>query len=222
MVSRHRRRPRPETSMKQRTGLMRKWFGPSREEMWRQLAHETSGRYVDGSFLKGAVVEVSHDEWTITLDSYAVSTGKTTIVFTRMRAPYVNPDGFRFAVSRAGMFTEIAKWLGMQDVETGIEEFDRDFVIKGTSEEKLRALFANARLRELLDAQKSLHFAVKHDRSWFREDQAPDVDTLEFHVPGIITDIERLKLLFDLFAETLDELCRIGSAYEHAPEKTAN
>lgn len=49
----------------------------------------------------------------------------------------------------------------------------------------------------------------------------PDADTLEFHVPGIITDIERLKLLFDLFAETLDALCRIGSAYEGAPHTPA-
>jgi hypothetical protein len=208
--------------MKPRTGLMRKWFGPSRDEIWSRLAEEVNGRYVDGSFLKGALVEVSHDEWTITLDSYAVSTGKTTVVFTRIRAPYVNPDGFRFSVSRAGMFTEIAKWLGMQDIEIGIEEFDRDFVIKGTNEEKLRALFANPRIRELIIAQKSLHFGVKHERGLFRKDESPEVDTLEFHVPGIITDIERLKLLFDLFAETLDELCRIGSAYERAPESRTN
>lgn len=203
--------------MDNRSGLMRKWFGPSHDEVWSQLSRETNARFVDGSFLKGATVEATHGEWKITLDSYAVSTGKSTMVFTRMRAPYVNPDGFRFSICRAGMFTEISKWFGMQDVEVGHEEFDRDFVIKGTSEDKLRAFFANRRVRELIEAQKSVYFGVKHDPTWFREDPSPEVDTLEFHVPGILTDIARLKLLFDLFAETLDELCRIGSAYEGAP-----
>jgi hypothetical protein len=37
------------------------------------------------------------------------------------------------------------------------------------------------------------------------------------HDPHVHPDAERLKLLFDLFAETLDRLCRIGSAYEDAP-----
>jgi len=37
-------------------------------------------------------------------------------------------------------------------------------------------------------------------------------------VAGVIKDVERLKQLFELFAETLDHLCRIGSAYERAQE----
>ena len=45
-----------------------------------------------------------------------------------------------------------------------------------------------------------------------------DTDELCFHVQGIIKDVKRLKLLFELFTETLDQLCRIGSAYEEAPK----
>jgi hypothetical protein len=41
---------------------------------------------------------------------------------------------------------------------------------------------------------------------------------LTFAVPGVIKDIDRLKALFDLFAMTLDELCRIGAAYARDPE----
>lgn len=43
------------------------------------------------------------------------------------------------------------------------------------------------------------------------------VDELYFEVVGVIKDVERLKELFDLFSETLDELCRMGSAYENSP-----
>jgi hypothetical protein len=38
-----------------------------------------------------------------------------------------------------------------------------------------------------------------------------------FQVTGVIKDVERLKQLFYLFAETPDELCRMGSAYETNP-----
>lgn len=199
-------------------GVLRRLFGPSRQEIWRQLSAEIDARYVDGGFAKSDKVVATHGEWTVTLDTFAVSTGKAVIVFTRMRAPYVNPSGFRFNIYRKGMFSEIGKWLGMQDVEIGDETFDRDFIIKGSDEMKLRELFSSPRLRELLAAQQDVHFTVKDDEGWFGPAFPAGVDELCFVVTGIVKDTERLKGLYDLFAETLDQLCRIGSAYEKAPE----
>jgi hypothetical protein len=197
---------------------LRKLFGPSKEEMWRQLSTETGANYVQGGFWKGDKVQAAHDQWTITLDTFAVSTGKTTMVFTRLWAPYVNPDHFRFTIYRRGFFSDIAKWLGMQDIEVGHEDLDRDFIIKGTEESKLRALFENSRLRELIAAQPEIHLTVKDNEGCWGVDFPADTDELCFHVAGIIKDVGRLKLLFELFAETLDQLCRIGSAYEEAPK----
>jgi hypothetical protein len=59
---------------------------------------------------------------------------------------------------------------------------------------------------------------VKDDEGWFGPEFPPDADELSFVVPGIIKDEERLKQLFELFAETLEQLCRIGSAYGTAPQ----
>lgn len=196
---------------------LRKWFGPSKAEMWRKLCAETGAEFVQGGFWKGDKVQATHGEWTITLDTYAVSTGKVTVVFTRMRAPYVNPDGFRFTIYRRGFFSDLGKWLGMQDIEVGEREFDRDFIIKGTDAGKVRALLDNARVRELIAAQPHIHFAVKDNEGWGGKEFPADTDELCFHVGGVIKDVERLKLLFELFAETLEQLCRIGSAYEDAP-----
>ncbi len=196
---------------------LRKWFGPSKEEIWKQLCAATGADYVEGGFWKGDKVQVKHGEWTITLDTYAVHTGKTTMHFTRLRAPYVNPGNFRFTIYRRGLFTEIAKLLGMQDIDVGHEEFDRDFVIKGTDEGKLRELFNSPRLRKLIAAQPQIHLAVRDDEGWWGVHFPADTDELYFTVHGIIKDVERLKSLFELFAETLDQLCRIGSAYEEAP-----
>lgn len=140
------------------------------------------------------------------------------VISTRIRAPYVNPDHFRFTIYRRGFFSELGKWLGMQDVEVGHPDFDRDFVIKGSDESKLRALFANARMRERITSQPRIHLTVKDHEGWFEKSFPPDTDELCFHVAGVIKDIARLEQLFALFAETLEQLCRIGSAYEREPD----
>lgn len=198
--------------------IFRTIFGPSKEEIWRQFCDQTGSNFVPGSFFKFDKVEATHGPWVVTLDTYAVSTGKSTIVYTRMRAPYVNPDGFRFTVYRKGIFTLIGKLFGMQDVSVGHEDFDREFVIKGNDDNKLWRLFASQRVRDLISSQKDIYFSVKDDDGMVWRSRFPDgVDELYFQVVGVIKDVERLKLLYELFSETLDELCRMGSASQQAP-----
>lgn len=199
---------------------MRKWFGPSRKEIWRQLSEQMGAQVVDGGFLKQGKVQVTHGEWTLTLDTEVVSTGKVTVVYTRMRAPYVNPDEFRFTIYRRGFFSDVGKWFGMQDIEIGDEAFDRDFIVKANDESKIRELLSNRQLRELLEGQKDVHLTVKDHEGWFGPTFPENADELEFRVVGVIKDLPRLVALYELFAVTLDELCRIGSAYEHAPDVT--
>jgi hypothetical protein len=198
-------------------GALKTMFGPSRQEIWRQLSTEIGATYVDGGVWKGDKVQAAHGEWTVTLDTYTVSTGKSHVVYTRMRAPYVNTAGFRFTIYRKGFFTSVAKSLGMQDVQIGHEPFDSDFVIKGSDEGLLRALFANPKIRELINQQKNIHFSVKDDEGWFGATFPEGVDELYFAVVGVIKDVERLKLLYDLFGETLDQLCLVGAARKTDP-----
>jgi hypothetical protein len=195
-------------------GVLRRLFGPSKAEIWRQLSEQIGGRYTESRFLKGDRVEAAHDEWTVTLDNFAVSTGKVTVVYTRMRAPYVNPAGFRFTVYRKGLFSGVGKLLGMQDIEIGDPQFDHDFIIKGTDESIVRQLFSSPKLRELITAQRDIQFSVKDDEGWFGPKFPEGVDELYFVAHGVIKDIDRLKQLYELFAETLDQLCRIDAAYE--------
>jgi hypothetical protein len=200
--------------------LLRKWFGPSKQEIWKQLCAATNASYVAGDFWKGDKVEARHGEWTVTLDTYTVSTGKSSVTYTRMRAPYMNPDGFAFTIYRKGFFSDLGKRLGMQDVDVGYREFDEAFIIKGNDENKLRELFSNRRIRELVAAQPNIRFSVVDDerKFWGKKGFPADVDELHFQVVGVIKDVERLKLLFELFSVTLDELCRMGSAYDSDPQ----
>ena len=196
---------------------MGRMFGPSKSEIWRQLGEEIGGQYVEGGRCRGDRVEGSHGDWTVTLDTYTVPVGKTYVTYTRMRAPYVNPDGFRFTVYRKSVFSGVATFLGMQDIDVGEPGFDGDFVIKGTDEGRVRTLFSSPRLRQLINAQRDIHLTVKNDEGWFGARFPEGVDELYFAVPGVIRDVERLKLLYELFAETLDRLCTVGSAYPRDP-----
>ena len=197
--------------------MLHRVFGPSRKEIWQKLSEAVHGRYVAGGFARGDKVEVDHGEWTLTLDTYAVSTGKVIIVFTRMRAPFVNPGGFRFNIYRKSVFSGLGKLFGMQDIEIGDPPFDDGFIIQATDEAGIRSLLANTSIRDLLSKQKDVKFSVQDDEGWFGAKFPDGVDELLYVVPGVIKDIERLRLLYDLFAETLDGLCRIGRATDGSP-----
>jgi hypothetical protein len=193
-------------------------FGPSREEIWRQLCQEIGAEFVAGGLWKGGKVEAHHQSWTITLDTYAVSSGHSHQVFTRMRAPFVSLDGFRFTIYRKGLFSELGKRLGMQDIEVGASaQFDDDFILKANDETKARALFANDEIRRLIAEQPKIRLELKDDEGAFRQRFPEGVDELLFHTHGVIKDVARLRQLFDLFAAVLDELCRIGSAAPDDP-----
>jgi len=198
--------------------ILRQMFGPSKSEIWKELSGEIGADYFEGGFLKNGKITLEHGEWVITLDTYAVHTGKSTIIYTRMRAPYVNKDGFRFTIYRKSIFSWVGKLFKMQDIEIGDPQFDEDFIVQGEPEEKVKRLLSNRKIRELIENQKTIHFMVKDDEGWFKQKFPEGVDELHFQVVGIIKDKERLKELFDLFSEVLDELCRIGSAYKDSPD----
>ena len=110
-------------------GLLREWFGPSTAEIWRQLSAKIGAHFIEGGTWRPDRVEAKFKEWTITLDTYQEPVGRATVTYTRIRAPYVNKDGFRFTIYRRNLFSNLAKHLGMQDLEVG----DR-VVVAGHSE----------------------------------------------------------------------------------------
>ena len=191
---------------------LRSLFGKARNRIWETLATELGARFTDGGSWKGDRIQADHGEWTVTLDHYTVLVGKVPMTFTRLRAPYVSSDGFRFKIYRRSLGTDLFVKLGMQDVEVGHASFDRDFVIQGNDERKLRRLFDEAEVRRLLERQKDVVLSVKDDEGWFGRRFPDGTDELECLFHGLVTDPRRLKDAFELFGAVLDRLCQIGSA----------
>jgi hypothetical protein len=189
------------------------WFGPSKDEVWRQLSEEIGAEFVKGGFCKGSKVQARAGPWTVILDIYEDGESQAT----RLRAPYINPEGFRFTIYRKEFFSNLGKLLGMQDIEVGEPDFDEAFIIKGNNEDRVRALFGNAKIRQMIEAQPKIRLKVKDNEGCSGPNFPENVDELHFEVPGVIKDVDRLKALFDLFAVVLEQLCKIGSAYKQEP-----
>ena len=196
------------------------FFGPSKDDVWRKLSDEIGAKFVDGGAWKGNKVQATVGPWTVTLDTFTVSTQNSKVTYTRMRAPYVNPEGFRFTIYRKSVFSALGKLLGMQDIEIGDPAFDEAFIIKANNEPRVQHLFADTKLRALIQAQEHIRLDVKDSEGWFGPKFPENVDELHFQVVGVLKDVQRLKSLFELFAAVLEQLCKIGSAYKQEPGVT--
>lgn len=198
----------------------RKWFRNSKQEIWRQLADELGGIHEETKMMQPGLVRAWHEDWEVVLDTYTVSTGKSSVTYTRIRAPYINRDDFAFKIYRKHVFTGIGKAFGMQDVTVGHPVFDQDFVIQGTDEKKLKMMFDHGGIRQLIDFQPKVQFRIREDEEMlFQPKFPPDVNELYYQSAGYITNLNQLHDLYELFAVTLDHLCEIGTAYEDDPSQ---
>ncbi len=190
-------------------------FGRHRREIWRQLAEQLDGDYFKGNAFKSDRIEAFYGDWMVTLDTFMVD----KVVYTRIRAPYVNRDDFVFKVSREHLGHRIAKVFGSQDVEVGHPAFDKDFVIQGNDAQKLKMMFANPRIRELLSYQPRILLELRREAPLFQKPKFPEgINELYYHVGKVLKNPAQMHDLFDLFSYTLDHLCAIGTAYEDDPD----
>ena len=200
-------------------GILKSIFGPSKNEIWSQIAVDMGEEFIEGGFLKGSPALVyKHGEWQIRLDTYTKDSGNSNRTYTRVRAPFINKDELYFKIYREGFFSDIGKFLGMQDIKTGDPFFDEQFIIKSNNRKKLKLFLADPKMKELIQGQPKIHLEIRDDEGWFGADFPEGVDELYFECVGVIEETERLKSLFDLFSVSLMRLVQIDSAYEDDPE----
>lgn len=192
-------------------------FGESQREAWGRLAAELGTTFEDPGLMKGSAVRARLGGYDLVLDNYTVSTGNSSQTYTRLRARFVNPRGFQFCLHRASVFTNLAKALGKQDLDIGVADFDRDFVIQGNDEARVRALLADPALRAMIAAQPRIKVQVVDNEGLFGASYGESVDILEFIEAGILKDVQRLKGLFSLFAVLLRALNADKASFLEVP-----
>ncbi|MEN9360067.1 MAG: hypothetical protein RL095_1602 [Verrucomicrobiota bacterium] len=197
--------------------FLRALFGPSKEEIWSQIAREFGGRYEDGGFFGKDCVRVRCSDWEILLDTYTERHNKHSHTYTRIRAPFINKDGLYFRIYRSGLFTPLGKMIGLQDIEIGQPAFDEAYVIKGNNEAKLRQFFAHRPLQICLGSLAEVDLEIRDDEGWLGASFPDGVDMLYCSRRGLVTDAQELRDLFDLFSASLERLVAMDSAYEDDP-----
>ena len=202
-------------------GFLSSLFGPSKEEIWSQVANQISGEFIKSGFFGTDKLVYSHGEWELVLDTYTESSsnGKSSssTTYTRMRAPFLNKDGLNFHLYRESFFSPLGKALGFQDIEIGDSDFDQEFIIKGNSESKIAQVLADERIKALLQWQPKVNIKLRADESWFFKKYPDGVNELYFSCVGVMKTQEDLRNLFELFCLILDRLVRVDSAYEDDP-----
>jgi len=189
--------------------LLRTLFGRSVEEVWRQLCAEIGAEFLPGGVLHSHCVQAYVADWIVTLDTFPGS-GASGEPYARLRAPYVNLDGFRFGICSRAIFGAPGLSSGEQTVEVGDPQLDRAFVIQGNDVERVRALFTQPWMAPLLLAQPEVHFSVQDDEGPYGAQFVEGVDELFFQVRGVMKNLPLLRGLFELFSETLHYLSQTG------------
>lgn len=122
---------------------------------------------------------------------------------TRFNAPLRKFDDFKFSLHQADFLDDIGKFLGMQDVKVGNEEFDKKVIVKTNDEERIKTVLSSATLLDVLQTLPSFTFHITHQHSANTEVESA---SLELRIEEGITDSSKLRLIYAAFVLILDEI----------------
>jgi hypothetical protein len=174
-------------------------YGAKAKEAWqtalRSVADQFGVAYDPGTWLRGSSVEGNVDGRHYKLDTFTVSTGKSSQTYTRIVLDTELPKGLE--LKKEGIFSGLAKTFVGDDVQVGIDRFDDEFLLKGRRDV---AVLARLGLR----SRKAMWTAVREHGVKLKNGQ------LAWVVGGMVSDLDRLLSV----SESMFELA--GALAEHS------
>lgn len=173
------------------------YIGAKSAQAWRETLQGAAAvlglSFRKGSFTKAPAVVGEYRGYHLCLDSYTVSTGKSSTTYTRIVCtPHDVPESFE--LSREGVGASIKKAFVGEDLEIGDPVVDEHLVIRGPTRLDTLARMDRRSQEIALDVVGNLKARVKKGRvEWIRSGLVKDAGRL----------VEIATRLVDL-AETLD------------------
>lgn len=185
------------------------------EYVWRNFADEKGGETVEsreGSELVELSIPVPGIEATVTFTP-VVHQGRKKHRGTTAMLPFEPDDAFIFAIQTEKWIDQVGKAFGLQDVQVQDQLFDSQFLIQGNEEQKIRSLFTDLRLRELLLLQPPSQLRVITDSSQFDPEWfVPEgLHTIVYRQDALLEKIDQLQNVYDILTCTLQQLGALGS-----------
>ncbi len=160
----------------------------SRRRAWNELANRTGLTFEPGSFWRTPTVTGTYRGHALTLDTFTRDSGHSSTRDTRIILFVNNRANLYLALYEKTIVSKISKFLGMQDIQVGDDEFDRRFMIKGRPEDNVMRLLGDS----------ALHTKIMDARSFNVE---VDGRELHFEERYVNLDLDYVQSLFDLLTD---------------------
>jgi hypothetical protein len=181
------------------------------KSVWMDLADEVKGDFIEET--NGAKVRVPMNPWTVTFETN--TKGKP---HSRILLPYDSKADFAFEIYNRNWIADAQKKFGLQDIIVGYEDFDRDFIIKGNEENKVKKLFSSEPLREMIQLQKAVRLSIHKNGALKAFGKVPaGVNILAFDEDDELNSFDRLVSLLELMRAIMSQLCELGVATNKDP-----
>ena len=182
----------------------------SRKEVWQQFSDEIQATYDKGGVLKNDRIEAAFQNWQIVYDIVTIPAGAMILVYTRLRAPFLAKSDFQFRISKKNFLNKIAEKFGKSNLETGDSRIDDNFVIKSNSDEKVKHLLSNEKLKNLLLERSDSDFEISHGYKSVGRQFPKNCDGLSLMVLYESKDKGMLMNFYNMVGEILASLFEAG------------
>lgn len=122
-------------------------------------------------------------------------TAPIPIRFSTLSSRIQEHKDFRFALHDEDFIDKLGKFFGMEDVETGYEEFDKKLIVKTNNVAKVKEVFKNEQTRKLFETVAGFNLHIAH------YDQEDKHSSLELTINRDITNVEELRKVYDAFVD---------------------
>lgn len=169
------------------------------DEVWPQITKDLK----ENEFTYSVIISVGGKKIFLDIDVDPGGGFEGGYQTTTLRSKLEHAGEFRFALHHQGLLDEIGKFFGMEDIETGYPEFDKKVIVKTNDTSRLQSLFSEKNTRLAFENLTGFTFHITQHHL----DETNKKDNfLEFNIEEAITDVSRLKLIYNAFSSVLDSI----------------
>jgi hypothetical protein len=175
--------------------------GSSEQDIWKNIEADLTAD--DEIYNYDVVINQGGKQVQLTVDIDPGGGFESGFESTELRAPLSVASDFRLAVHDEDFMDEIGKFLGMQDIETGYTDLDKNVVIKANDEQRVHRIFEDAEVRELFARLEDFDLSIHTEKVGSNHNEQP---ILELNINEGITDPASLRAVYHAFYKMLERI----------------
>lgn len=169
------------------------------DEIWQQITEDLK----NNEFAYSVIISIQNRKIYLDIDVDPGGGFEGGYQTTTFKSRLEKAGEFRFALHHQGLLDEIGKFFGMEDIETGYPEFDKKVIVKTNDASKVKSLFSEKQTRIPFEDLTDFTFHITQHHI---DETDKKANFLELSIEEAITEIPRLKMIYDAFAKVLDAI----------------